>query len=128
MNTSGNDFSVELASLPVDQYPLEESEQNLFNMFFYPEYEQKQKLIAQSSANLEQPQSNEVENIEKQEGSPKRSFFKKLLFALIATAILFLHAVTPLSSLLKVLTTKPVFAISTVLVYIIAMYFIIEKI
>lgn len=125
MNTSGNDFSVELASLPVDQYPLEESEQNLFNMFFYPEYEQKQKLIAQSSA---QPQSNELENIEKQEGSPKRSFFKKLLFALIATAILFLHAVTPLSSLLKVLTTKPVFAISTVLVYIIAMYFIIEKI
>ncbi len=125
MNTSGNDFSVDLASLPVDQYPLEESEQNLFNMFFYPEYEQKQKLMAQSSS---QPQSNELENIEKQEGSPKRSFFKKLLFALIATAILFLHAVTPLSSLLKVLTTKPVFAISTVLVYIIVMYFIIEKI
>ncbi len=125
MNTSGNDFSVELASLPVDQYPLDESEQNLFNMFFYPEFEQKQKLMAQSSA---QPQTNEVENVEKQECPPKRTFFKKLLFALIATAILFLHAVTPLSSLLKVLTTKPVFAISTVLVYIIVMYFIIEKI
>jgi hypothetical protein len=125
MNTSGNDFSVELASLPVDQHPLNESEQNVFNLFFYPEFEQKQKMMVQSSS---PPTTSEVVNVEKQECQPKRTFFKKLLFALIATAILFLHSVTPLSSLLKVMTTKPVFAISTVLVYIIVMYFVIEKI
>jgi hypothetical protein len=125
MNTSGNDFSVELESLPIDQYPLDESEQNVFNLFFYPEFEQKQKLMMQSSA---QPQTTEIVNSEKQECQPKRTFFKKLLFALIATAILFIHSITPLSSLIKVLTTKPLFAVFTVLVYIIVMYFIIDKI
>lgn len=121
--TTTNDFSVDIASLPIDQYPLDENEENVFKLFFYPEFEQKQKMIAQTAT---QPENKEI--IKEENSQPKRTFFKKLLFALIATSILLIHAITPLSSLVKVLTSKPVFAVATVLVYIIVMYFIIEKI
>ena len=119
------DFSVDLSTLPTDAYPLEEDEQNVFNMFFYPEYEQQQRMMAQTQVAV---------NEEKKDGDDKkvdvpvkRSFFKKLLIVLVAVAVLLIHAITPVSSLLRVLTSKPVFSIATVLVYITAVYFIIDR-
>jgi hypothetical protein len=121
-----SDFSVDLVNLPTDAYPLEEEEQNVFNMFFYPEYEQRQRMMAQSQVSGEV--GDKKNNEEKDHDKPaKRSFFKKLLIALVAVAVLFIHAITPVSSLLKVLTAKPAFSIATVLVYISAMYFIIDR-
>jgi hypothetical protein len=123
-----SDFSVDLVNLQTDAYPLEEDEQNVFNMFFYPEYEQRQRMMAQSqvsgNGDVGDKKNDEEKNDDK---SVKRSFFKKLLIALVAVAVLFIHAITPVSSLLKVLTSKPVFSIATVLVYISAMYFIIDR-
>ena len=119
------DFSVDLSTLPTDAYPLEEDEQNVFNMFFYPEYEQRQRMMAQTQV---------VVNEEKKDGDDKkvdvpvkRSFFKKLLIVLVTVAVLLIHAITPVSSLLRVLTSKPAFSIATVLVYTTAVYFIIDR-
>jgi hypothetical protein len=121
-----SDFSVDLINLPTDAYPLEEEEQNVFNMFFYPEYEQRQRMMAQTQVSGEVGDKKNSE--EKNHDKPvKRSFFKKLLIALVAVAVLFIHSITPVSSLLKVLTSKPAFSIATVLVYISAMYFIIDR-
>ena len=119
------DFSVDLSSLPTDAYPLEEDEQNVFNMFFYPEYEQRQRMMAQTqvAVNEEKKESEE----KKVDVPVKRSFFKKLLIVLVAVAVLLIHAITPVSSLLRVLTSKPAFSIATVLVYITAVYFIIDR-
>lgn len=127
---SSSDFSVDLASLPHDQYPLSNDEQTIFNTFFLPEFQERQKMMASSQqANPQDPTqntentTNTQNNIEK----PKRGFFKKLLIALIAVAILFLHALTPLGGLLKALTTKPMYAVVTILVYTISCYFLLEK-
>jgi len=119
------DFSVDLASLPTDAYPLEEDEQNVFNMFFYPEYEQRQRMMAQTQVAVSEEKKESEDK--KVDVSVKRSFFKKLLIVLVAVAVLLIHAITPVSSLLRVITSKPVFSIATVLVYITAMYFIIDR-
>lgn len=130
---SSSDFSVDLASLPHDQYPLSNDEQTIFNTFFLPEFQERQKMMASSQqANPQSSQQNlhntnslnsDQNNLEK----PKRGFFKKLLIALIAVAILFLHSLTPLGGLLKALTAKPMYAVVTILVYTISCYFLLEK-
>jgi len=130
---SSSDFSVDLASLPHDQYPLSNDEQTIFNTFFLPEFQERQKMMASSQqANPQDPTNptnntqnttNTQNNVEK----PKRGFFKKLLIALIAVAILFIHSLTPLGSLLKALTAKPMYAVVTILVYTISIYFLLEK-
>ena len=119
------DFSVDLSTLPTDAYPLEEDEQNVFNMFFYPEYEQRQRMMAQTQVAVnEEKKDGDVKKVDE---PVKRSFFKKLLIVLVAVAVLLIHAITPVSSLLRVLTSKPAFSIATVLVYTTAVYFIIDR-
>lgn len=127
---SSSDFSVDLASLPHDQYPLSNDEQTIFNTFFLPEFQERQKMMASSQqANPQSPQQNaqNTNSLQQNPEKPKRGFFKKLLIALIAVAILFLHALTPLGGLLKALTAKPMYAVFTILVYAISFYFLLEK-
>jgi hypothetical protein len=127
---SSSDFSIDLSSLPHDQYPLSNDEQTIFNTFFLPEYQERQKMMSSSGqANTETPQQNpqNINNTQDTSEKPKRGFFKKLLIALIAVAILFLHTLTPLGGLLKALTAKPMYAVFIILVYAISFYFLLEK-
>lgn len=125
---TSSDFSVDIASLPHDQYPLSENEQNVFNMFFLPEFQERQKLLVSSTPVVSQPENEKKEVIQEQDKKQKRSFFKKLLISLVGVAILLIHALTPVSPLLKMLTSKPAYAVVTIILYTILIYVLLEKI
>lgn len=118
--TNQSDVTIDIASLPVSQEPLEASEENIFNLVFknsVPLEVQKQL----SSATEEKKECNVVQK----SLSPRITFVKKLLLAIILASIILIHAITPISSLLKSLTTSFI-GIGVVIVYIILCYFAVD--
>jgi ABC-type spermidine/putrescine transport system permease subunit I len=100
-------FSID--SLPTDKEPLHPEEQNIFTTVFQPELQNYSE------------QTNSINN--------KKGFFKTLLIASIITGIALIHAITPLSDLLKSLVkSNSIVAIVICLLYIFLSYLLVKNV
>ncbi len=118
--TNQSDVTIDIASLPISQEPLETSEENIFNLVFKNSVPlEAQKQLASST------EEKKDGNIVQKSLSPRITFIKKLLLAIILASIILIHAITPISSLLKSLTTSFI-GIGVVIVYIILCYFAVD--
>lgn len=100
-------FSID--SLPTDKEPLHPEEQHIFTTVFQPE-------LQNYSA-----QANLTNN--------KKGFFKTLLIASIIAGIALIHAITPLSDLLKSLVkSNSIVAIVICLLYIFLSYLLVKNV
>jgi uncharacterized ion transporter superfamily protein YfcC len=121
MTNQSADITIDIASLPVSQEPLETSEENIFNLVFknsVPPELQKQLASTTEEQKQEKP-------VVQKSLSPRLTFVKKLLLAIILASIILIHAITPISSLLKSLTTSFI-GIGVIIVYIILCYFAVD--
>jgi hypothetical protein len=100
-------FSID--SLPTDKEPLHPEEQHIFTTVFQPEL---QNYSAQTIA-----------------ANKKRGFFKTLLISSIIAGIALIHAITPLSNLLKSLVkSNSIIAIVICLLYIFLSYLLVKNV
>ena len=116
--TNQSDITIDIASIPVSKEPLETSEENIFNLVF------KNSVPPEVLASTAE-EKKENNSVVQKSLSPRLTFVKKLLLAIILASIILIHAITPMSSLLKSLTTS-VIGVGVVIVYIILCYFAVD--
>ena len=119
MTNQSADITVDIASLPISQEPLESSEENIFNLVF------KNSVPLEIQKQLASTTKEEKKTIVQKSLSPRLTFVKKILLAIILASIILIHAITPISSLLKSLTTSFI-GVGVVIVYIILCYFAVD--
>lgn len=101
--------SFDLSSLPTDKEPLQTEEQHIFTTIFQPEL-----------------QNYQAQSISK---NNKKGLFKNLLIASIIAGIAIIHAVTPLSDLLKnLMKSNSIIAIVICLLYIFLSYLLVKNV
>lgn len=106
MNSIDNKDSFDISSFPVDKIILSPEEQNIFNTIFQSEL------------------TSYKENVKTQEikQEKKKTFIRKLINSILLTSVILIHAITPLSSLLKSLTSN-IFGLFVIVAYIVLCYF-----
>ena len=101
--------SFDLSSFPTDKEPLTPDEQNIFTTIFQPELENYKATTTQEST--------------------KPKLMKTLLISSIIAGLVLIHAITPLSDLLKSLTRTNTFvAIIICLLYVFLAYLLVTKV
>jgi hypothetical protein len=100
-------FSID--SLPTDKEPLHPEEQHIFTTVFQPELQNYSAQVASTNN--------------------KKSLFKTLLIASIIAGIALIHAITPLSDILKSLVkSNSIIAIVICLLYIFLAYLLVKNV
>lgn len=101
--------SFDLSSLPTDKEPLQTDEQHIFTTIFQPELQNYK--ASENSSNT------------------KQKLFKNLLISSIIAGIAIIHAVTPLSDLLKnLMRSNIIIAIVICLLYIFLSYMLVKNV
>lgn len=111
--------SIEISTIPTNNIPLSQDEQNIFNMIFAKSV---------PSSQIEPIKKEEQKTVKETKVMTKSfSFIKKLLLAIILASVILIHAITPLSILLKGLTSN-VSGLVVVVTYIVLCYFAVDSI
>lgn len=119
LQPQGDHLTIDIEKIIPNKDPLPASEQNIFNIVF------KNSVPPEALAKVEQQEQIKDQAVVKKSLSPRTSFIKKLLLAIILASIILIHAITPISTLLKNLTTSMV-GIVVVITYIVLCYFAVD--